>query len=317
MALALRMLPLADGTDYGGSLRNPAGWNNVMGFRTSAGLVPMTGEDVWSPSISVTGPMARSASDLALLLSVMAGHDPRSPQSLPGSGARFLSPLDGDFKGARIGWLGDLKGWAPYEPGVLEVCENALKTFEMLGAHVEAVTPDAAPEAAWKAFIKIRQWQQGPNFQIHYNNAARRALLKPEAIWEVEESMKLTAFDVANASAARTRWTNAVQHLFRDHDFLVMPTAQVFAFDIAEDWPHQIAGQPMRTYHEWMKAVCLISLTGCPSLAVPAGFGAAGQAMGLQIIAPVHRDMDCLKLAHAYEQAKNWTADVMPPLLRA
>ena len=209
VALALRMLPLADGTDYGGSLRNPAGWNNVMGFRTSAGLVPMTGEDVWSPSISVTGPMARSASDLALLLSVMAGHDPRSPQSLPGSVERFLSPLEADFKGARIGWLGNLKGWAPYEPGVLEVCERALKTFETLGAQVEPVMPDAAPEAAWKAFIKIRQWQQGPNFQIHYNNPSRRALLKPEAVWEVEESMKLTAFDVANASAARTRWSNA------------------------------------------------------------------------------------------------------------
>ncbi len=317
VALALRMLPLADGTDYGGSLRNPAGWNNVLGFRTSAGLVPMAGEDVWSPSISVTGPMARSAADLALLLSVMAGHDARAPQSLPGSGARFLESLDGDFKGARIGWLGDLNGWAPYEPGVLEVCQRALKTFESLGARVEAVMPEAAPEPAWKAFIKIRQWQQGPNFQIHYNNPARRALLKPEAIWEVEESMKLSAFDVANASAARTRWSNAVQHLFRDHDFLVMPTAQVFAFDIAEDWPHQVAGQTMRTYHEWMKAVCLISLTGCPSLAVPAGFGDNGQAMGLQIIAPIHHEMDCLKLAHAYERAKNWTADVLPPLLRA
>ena len=142
-------------------------------------------------------------------------------------------------------------------------------------------------------------------------------MLKPEAIWEVEESMKLSAFEVANASAARTRWSNAVQHLFADHDFLAMPTAQIFAFDIAEDWPHQIAGQAMQTYHEWMKAVCLISLTGCPSLAVPAGFDGSGLAMGLQIIAPIHRDMDCLKLAHAYECAKNWTADVLPPLLRA
>jgi amidase len=316
VALALRMLPLADGTDYGGSLRNPAGWNNVLGFRTSAGLVPVAGEDVWAPSISVAGPMARTVSDLALLLSVQAGYDPRAPQSLPGTGARFLSPLDGDFKGARIGWLGDLNGWAPYEPGLLALCETALKTFEALGARVEAAMPDSAPEAAWKAFIKIRQWQQGPSFQLHYNHPARRALLKPEAVWEVEESMKLSPFDVANASAARTRWTNAVQQLFGDHDFLVMPTAQVFAFDIAEDWPHQIAGQAMQTYHEWMKAVCLVSLTGCPSLAVPAGFGASGQAMGLQIIAPIHHEMDCLKLAHAYEQAKNWTADVLPPLLR-
>jgi len=317
VALAMRMLPLADGTDYGGSLRNPAGWNNVLGFRTSVGLVPMTGEDVWSPSISVTGPMARSAADAAFLLSVMAGHDPRSPQSLPGSGSRFLAPLACDFKGARIGWLGDLGGWAPYEPGVLELCETALATFKALGATVDAVMPASSPEQAWNAFIKIRQWQQGPNFQLHYNNPARRALLKPEAVWEVEESMKLSAFDVANASAARTRWTNAVQQLFRDHDFLVMPTAQVFAFDINEDWPREIAGQAMRTYHEWMKANCLISLTGCPSLAIPAGFSPKGQAMGLQIIAPVHHDMACLQLAHACEQVKDWTADVLPPLLRA
>jgi amidase len=236
---------------------------------------------------------------------------------LPGSGTRFLASLDRDFKDARIGWLGDFGGWAPYEPGVLDVCETALKTFADLGATVESVTPAASPEQAWNTFIKIRQWQQGPNFQLHYNNPARRALLKPEAIWEVEESMKLTPFDVANASAARTRWTNAVQHLFRDYDFLVMPTAQVFAFDIAQDWPREIAGHPMRTYHEWMKANCLISLTGCPSLAVPAGFNGKGQAMGLQIIAPVQHDMACLQLAHAYEQAKNWTADVLPPLLRA
>ena len=315
-ALAMRMLPLADGTDYGGSLRNPAGWNNVLGFRTSAGLVPMAGEDVWSPSISVIGPMARSASDIALLLSVMAGHDARSPQSLPGQGSRFLVPLEYDFKGARIGWLGDLQGGAPYEPGVLELCEMALKAFAALGATVEAVTPASSPQQAWNAFIKIRQWQQGPNFQLHYNSPARRALLKPEAIWEVEESMKLSPFDVANASAARTRWTNAVQQLFRDHDFLVMPTAQVFAFDIDQDWPREVAGQPMRTYHEWMKANCLISLTGCPSLAVPAEFSGKGQAMGLQIIAPVHHDMACLQLAHAYVQAKNWAADVLPPLLR-
>src|SRR5690606_35133611 len=117
-------------------------------------------------------------------------------------------------------------------------------------------------------------------------------------------------------SAARTRWTNAVQHLFRDHDFLMMPTAQVFAFDIAQDWPREIAGQAMRTYHEWMKANCLVSLTGCPSLAVPAGFNDRGQAMGLQIIAPVHQEMACLQLAHACEQVRDWTAEVLPPLLR-
>ncbi|HYS45530.1 MAG TPA: amidase family protein, partial [Rhizomicrobium sp.] len=180
---------------------------------------------------------------------------------------------------------------------------------------VDAAMLHAAPEPAWQAFIALRHWQQGNNFRGYYADAAKRALLKPEAIWEVEGGMKLSAFDISSASAARTTWSNAVQRLFGQYDFLLMPTAQVFAFDIAEHWPHQVAGKPMQTYHEWMKAVCLITLAGCPALAVPAGFGSNGLAMGLQIIAPVHRDMDCLKLAHAYERASNWTATRLPPLL--
>ena len=317
VALALRMLPLADGSDYGGSLRNPAGWNNVMGFRTSAGVVPVAGEEVWLPSMGVVGPMARNVADLALLLSIQAGHAPRAPMSLDGSGSRFLAPLGGDFKGTRIGWLGDLNGWAPYEAGVMDVCQAALKTFQSLGCSVDAAMPDAAPEPAWQAFIKLRQWQQGGNFRPYYADPAKRALLKPEAIYEVEGGAKLSAFDVTSASMARTLWSNAVQRLFRRYDYLVMPTAQLFPFDIAEHWPGQISGQSMQTYHEWMKAVCLITMSGCPSLAVPAGFGGRSQPMGLQIIAPVHHEMDCLKLAHAYQQAKDWTVDVLPALLRA
>jgi amidase len=319
VALALRMLPLADGTDYGGSLRNPAGWNNVFGFRTSTGVVPAAAEDVWLPSMSVAGPMARNVADLALLLSVQAGYDARAPLSLDGSGSRFLGALDADFKGKRIGWLGDLDGWAPYEPGVLEVCRAASKTFESLGCKVDEARPQtmlgAAPEPAWQAFVTLRHWQQGNNFRGYYADPAKRALLKPEAIWEMEGGQKLSAFDISAASAARTTWSNAVRRLFDTYDFLLMPTAQVFAFDIAEHWPRQVAGKTMQTYHEWMKAVCLVTLAGCPSLAVPAGFGPNNGAMGLQIIAPVHQDMDCLKLAHAYEHASNWGAH-LPPLLR-
>ncbi|HTC82959.1 MAG TPA: amidase [Rhizomicrobium sp.] len=317
VSLALRMLPVADGSDYGGSLRNPAGWNNVFGFRNSLGVVPSAGEDVWMPSMSVTGAMGRSVSDLALLLSTQAGYDPRAPMSLDGTGARFLGSLEGNFKGKRIGWLNDLNGAAPYEAGVLEVCRAALKTFETIGCTVETATPQASVEDAWQAFVKLRQFQQGPNFRIFYADPAKRALLKPEAIYEIEGGMKLSAFDVTDATIARTHWSNAFHHLFEHYDFLVMPTAQVFAFDINEHWPHQIAGKTMRTYHEWMVAVCMVTLSGCPSLAVPAGFSPSGQPMGIQIIAPVHHDMDCLKLGHAYEQASNWTAKHLPPLLRA
>ena len=317
VSLATHMLPVADGSDYGGSLRNPAGWNNVVGMRNSIGLVPGAGEEVWMPTMGVSGAMGRNVADLAMLLSTQAGFDPRAPMSLDGTGARFLGPLDANFKGKRIGWLNDLGGAAPYEPGVLELCGEALKTFETLGCTVETATPKASVEDAWQSFIKIRQFQQGANFRIFYNDPARRALLKPEAIYEVEGGMKLSAYDVTNASIARTRWSNAFHDLFKQYDFLVMPTAQLFPFDINETWPHQIAGKTMRTYHEWMVAICMVTLSGCPALAVPAGFSSTGLPMGIQIIGPIHHDMECLKLGHAYEQATNWTAKRPPPLLHA
>jgi amidase len=316
VSLALRMLPVADGTDYGGSLRNPAGWNNVFGFRTSFGVVPVTGDDVWLPSMSVAGPMARSVSDLAMLLSVQAGYDARAPLSVAGDGRRFLGPLEADFKGTRIAWAGDWAGFAPYEAGVLDVCRTALKAFESLGCHVEEAVPDSSPEPVWQAFMRLRQWQSGGSLRGYYDDPAKRALLKPEAIWEVEHKLKLSAFDISAASAVRTAWSNAMQEFFARYDFLVLPTAQVFPFAIGETWPHEIAGQTMQTYHEWMKAVCLVTMTGCPALAVPAGFSTQGLPMGLQIVAPVHREMDCLKLGFAYQTANDWTARRLPPLLR-
>jgi amidase len=316
VGLALRMLPVADGSDYGGSLRNPAGWNNVFGFRTSYGVVPTGGEEVWLPSMSVTGAMARTVPDLAMLLSMMAGYDPHSPLSLEGPGMRFLADLNLDFKGRRIGWLGDLNGAIPYEAGVLDVCRTALKTFETLGMTVDAAVPDADPEAAWQAFVKLRQWQQGGSLHGYYADPAKRALLKPEAVYEIEGGMTLSAFDVTQASTARTRWSSAFSKLFERYDFLAMPTAQLFAFDINQHWPHQIAGQAMATYHEWMKAVCLVTMSGCPSLAVPAGFDGRGLSMGLQLIAPNHHEMSCLQLGHAYEQAADWTGKHLPPLLQ-
>jgi amidase len=314
VGLALRMLPVADGSDYGGSLRNPAGWNNVFGFRTSYGVVP-TEADAWLPSMGVTGPMARNVPDLALLLSVLAGDDPHVPLTKDGPGTRFLANLNADFKGKRLGWLGDLNGAVPYEPGVLDLCRTALRSFETLGMTVDTAMPDAPPEPAWQAFITLRQWQQGYGLHGYYADPAKRALMKPEAIYEVEGGLKLSAFDISTASLARTHWSNAFNRLFDRFDFLAMPTAQLFAFDINEHWPHQIAGQTMRTYHEWMKAVCLVTMSGCPSLAVPAGFDSRELSMGLQIIAPVHHEMDCLKLAHAYEQAADWTGKHLPPLL--
>ncbi|TAL35060.1 MAG: amidase, partial [Phenylobacterium sp.] len=315
--LALDMLPVADGSDYGGSLRNPAGWNNVYGFRTTIGRVPVAGREVWLPSMGVNGPMARNVGDLALLLSVQAGFDPRAPLSIDGAGDVFRASLAGDLKGKRIAWLGDFGGAIPNDPGVLELCRGALRTFEAIGCHVEEAFPDYPVEPVWQAFIRLRGWQSGGNLLEIYNDPARRDLLKPEAVFEVETGAKLSAYEATAASLVRSEWTRAVARLFERFDYLLLPTAQVFPFPAEQHWPKTVSGRSMRTYHEWMQAVCLVTMAGCPALAAPAGFSAEGLPMGIQIIGPQHQELACLKLAAAYEAAAPITLKRRAPALRA
>ncbi|HZZ35417.1 MAG TPA: amidase [Caulobacteraceae bacterium] len=315
VALALRMLPLADGSDYGGSLRNPAGWNNVLGFRTSIGRVPSHVREDWLPTMGVLGPMARTVADLALLLSVQAGFDPRAPLSMESGGGQFAAPLKADVKGRRIAWAGDMGGFAPYEPGVLDLCRKALSAFEDLGCVVEEAFPAFDLERLWAAFKRLRHWQAGSALNEFYKDPAKRALMKPEAAWEVEEGLKLSAFEVMAESVVRSEWSQAVRAFFERYDYLIVPTAQVFPFDADQAWPREVAGQAMTTYHEWMKAVCVVTMSGCPALAVPAGFSPHGLPMGVQIIAPVHAELACLQLGLACEAATQWTAKRPPPPL--
>jgi len=315
VSLALRMLPVADGSDYGGSLRNPAGWNNVLGFRTSIGRVPNDARDIWLPSIGVTGPMARNVPDLTLLLSVQAGYDARAPMSMAGGDGELQARLERDFKGKRIAWAGDFRGYTPYEPGVLDVCKSALKVFETIGCAVEEALPDYSFDAVWHSLIRIRGWQQGGPLLGFYNDPAKRALLKPEAVYEIETGLKQSAYDITAASVVRSEWYQAVRRFFERYDYFVVPTAQLFPFEADLHWPGEIAGQKMETYHEWMKAVILVSMSGCPSLAVPAGFGDQSLPIGIQIIAPNHREFDCLQLGYAYATASNWTNSRLPSLL--
>jgi len=306
VALALRMVPFADGSDYGGSLRNPAGWNNVCGFRTSIERVPSDNRDTWLPSMSVLGPMARNIRDLALLLSVQAGYDERVPLSMDGDGAPFRRAFEGQLKAKRIAWGGDLSGNTPCEAGVLDVCKSALNTFTELGCHVEEAHPEFDLQEVWRAVVKLRGWQQGFALFPYYQDATKRALLKPEAIYEIETGLKLSAYDVTAASVVRTDWYQTVRRFFERYDFLILPTAQVFPFAVEKRWPDTIAGTKMETYHEWMKGVLLVTMSGCPSLAVPAGFNAQGLPIGIQIIAANRHELDCLALGHAYETARNW-----------
>ena len=315
VGLALRMLPLADGSDFGGSLRNPAGWNNVFGFRTTIGLVPTEGRDVWAPTMGVAGPMARTVTDLAMLLEVQAGNDPRAPYSVRDKKISYVGQLDADMRGKRVGWLGDFSGATANEPEVMEVCKAALKSFETVGCVVEEAVPDYPAEKAWRAYMQLRHIQQGGGILAEYKDADKRALLKPEAIWEIENGLKLSAFDVQAASVIRAEWCMSFRKLYEHFDFLLVPSAQLFPFDAQIHWPKEINGRQMETYHEWSKAVSLITLLGGPALAVPAGFSARGLPIGLQIVGPLHQELECLQLARAYERVNDWIAKRKPALL--
>ena len=316
VSLALKMLPLADGSDHAGSLRNPAAFNNVFGFRTSFGRVPSDWSEVFMPALSVHGPMARNVPDLAMLLAVIAGHDPRVPLSNRQDPAQFTEPLERDFKGTRIGWLGDFGGYLPFEPGVLDVCRRALKAFEDLGCIIEEARPDYPIDRVWQNWLKLRAWQVGAILKELYADPARRELIKPEAQWEIESGFKITAYDLVDASAVRTAWYHAVRAMFEKYDFLVLPSAQVFPFDAAMRWPKEINGRAMDTYHRWMEVMIPITMSGCPALGTPAGFDARGLPMGIQIVGPNHGEMSCMQLAHAYDQHTRWVRDNPPASAR-
>ena len=315
VALALRMLPVADGSDFGGSLRNPAGWNNVYGFRPSFGRVPKLPEfDLFGQQLGVEGPMARSAADLCRLLAVQAGADPRSPLSLRDDPSDFALPLEALPRGARIGWLGSLNGHLALEPGISEVCEDALQTLSAMGHGVEHASLGFDPNRLWQAFLTLRSMLAGGALSGHYHDRARRDLLKPEAIWEIEQGLSRNAHDVYRASVARSDWYRAALALFERYDFLALPSAQVFPFDLAQHWPTSIAGRAMDTYHRWMEVVIPATMAGLPAVSVPAGFGGPfGLPIGLQLIGPPRSDLSVLRLAHAYDLASDWVRRAPPP----
>lgn len=310
VAVATHMLPVADGSDNCGSLRNPAGWNNVYGLRPSAGRIP---GGAFPFDTSVTGPMARNVPDLARLLSVQAGPDITALLSIDEDSAIFAGSLAMNVKGVRIGWLGNF-GSLPMEPGVLELCRGALKTFESMGAMVSDAIVPASVEDAWQAYTRLRCWSAANSHGAFYDDPAKRPLLKAEAQWEVEQGRKVAGADVPDLLAVRQHWHQAFVSLFDSHDFLVAPTAQLFAFDARTHWPTEIAGQKMDSYLRWMEVNGALTMSGCPALAAPAGFDAQGRSMGIQIVGKPRRELDCLKIANAYDSATHWPAKRPSPL---
>lgn len=311
-ALAARMVPLADGSDMMGSLRNPAAFCNVYGFRPTWGLVPQDAEgDTFLTTLATEGPMARSPDDLALLLSVLAGPNPEAPFGRPADD--FRAGFGGTLKGKRIGWLADWGGAYPMEPGILATCEAALTVFEGLGAHVEPLAPPFPAESLWSAWITLRAALNAGARRELAADPAKRALTKPETLWEIEQGASVTMAQFYAASVTRSRWYRRAARVFSNFDALALPAAQVWPFPVEWRWPAEVAGRKMDTYHRWMEVVVPVSLIGLPCLALPAGFSDGGLPMGLQLFGPTGADAAILAMGDAYHHATDWPARRPPP----
>ena len=312
VALAQRLLPVADGSDFMGSLRNPAGWNNVFGMRPSQGRVPaFPVNDVWVSQLGTDGPMARHVADLARLLETMAGYDARAPLSLASLPAGWSSGLQPKAQGLRIGWLGDLNGYLPMEDGVLQACENGLQRLTHLGAHVEPVSPNFSPAAVWQTWLAWRRVLTAS--RIAPMVAKGRDQVKPEALWEFDQAAGMTAPDFLQASTERSAFYQHMLDLLSKFDVLVLPSAQVWPFAIDLRWPASIqtpnGAVQMDTYHRWMEVTLYASLAGLPALNVPCGFNAQGLPMGMQLIGQPRGDVALLATGLAYEEAVgDWLA---------
>lgn len=301
-ALALRMLPLADGSDYMGSLRNPAGWNNVFGMRPSQGRVPAWPVlDVFTAQMATEGPMARNVADLAAMLATQSGYDARVPLSIaePLETHRTIPTA---LKGLRIAWLGDLGGHLAMDDGILPGVEAGLTRMESAGALVEPAAPTFDCDRVWQAWLVWRHALAGAAVGAVLAKPGARDVIKPEALWEYEQGARLTMRDFVRASQVRSQFYAQITSLFERFDVLALPTSQVWPFPIAERWPKEIAGRAMDTYHRWMEVTLYATFAGLPAISVPASFHANGKwPCGLQLIGPPQADAFLLRIAAAYE----------------
>jgi amidase len=304
VALATGMIRYADGSDMMGSLRNPAGWNNVYGMRPTWGLVPSEPlGDSFLHQLATNGPMARCPKDLATLLSVQSGPDARQPHGLPT--ADFAKDMDAHgLKGAQIAWLGD---WGlPFDDGIMDISERAVEDLRALGADVTAIDAPFSMDALWESWITLRSWTVASGAGVFYDDPEKRDLLKPAAIWEIERGFAMSAREVHQQSVMRSMWFKKAAQLFETYDALLMPSAQVWPFPI--DWVHptEIAGVQMDTYHRWMQVVIPAGLIGLSVVNLPIGFGAAGLSAGLQLIGGRGQDAKLLGMANDWYHGTPW-----------
>ena len=305
VALAAGMVPVADGSDTGGSLRNPAAFCNVVGFRPSPGRVPLWPGNPWS-DLSTAGPMARTVDDAALLFSVLAGPDPRIPNGLPALNS-FLPLAPVDLANLRIAVTEDFGG-LPVQRPIREAIGALRQRLAEAGATVVDATPDLSD--ARRIFHVLRA--DGFRRRFGAFTAAQRAELKDTIVWNLDAGLELSLADYDWVIGARTALVERVGQFFENVDLLIGPTTQVLPFDIDVDWVREIEGQPMNTYIEWMESCSWITVTCCPALSLPAGFR-EGLPVGAQLIAPLRSDVFLLRAAKAIEAVVRSTEDT-PPL---
>ena len=311
VALASGMIAIADGTDLGGSLRNPASFCNLVGIRPSVGRVPSWPDSLaWYP-FSVPGPMARTVQDLALAMAAMAGPDDRSPISLEAPGEMFLNPLARSFKGCKIAFSANLGG-LPVEPEVAKVVESTRVVFEDLGC--EVVNDEPSISEADEIFMLWRAWRT--ELRITPLLKDHRANIKETVIWNAEQGLSITGPQLVRAEAKRTELYHRMREFFKKYDFLVLPVSQVAPFSIDQEYPTQINGVKMDTYIDWQKSAYHISALGNPAISVPAGFTSDNLPVGIQIVGRHRDDFGILQLAYAFEQ-KTHFAQRRPPMCSA
>ncbi|MEA2523819.1 MAG: amidase [Thermomicrobiales bacterium] len=295
-ALATGMLPIADGSDMGGSLRNPGNFNNVVGFRPSPGLVPSWPSSAPWMGLSVKGPLARTVGDVALILTAIVGADPRDQGALPIPPDTFAQPLDRDLRGVRIAWCPDLGG-LPLDPRVRAALEAQRHVFADLGCTVEEAAPDLT--GADEIFLTLRAFLNATGHEDDLRD--HRDLMKPEAVWNAEEGMKLGAVDVGRAMARQADLFERVRQFMERYDFFLCAVNQVPPFDIDLRYPTEIDGVPMENYIAWMKTAYWVTVTRSPAISVPCGFTPDGLPVGIQIVGRFRDDLGVLQLAHAFE----------------
>ncbi|MEM9319901.1 MAG: amidase [Pseudomonadota bacterium] len=291
-ALAARLVSVADGSDAMGSLRNPAAWNNVYGFRPSIGLVPPEpGLDAIHHSLSTIGPMARSPMDLEALLTTL-------------SDGRFQAR--GAPERPRIGWLCDWSGAYAMAPGIIDLAEEAIGQMRDLGWSVEAVNPSVPAEMIWDSWTDLRSFLTALNLGPHWRQPEQRAFLNAQAQWEIERGLALTGDRIERALVQRQSWLAALEALFARFDALLLPATQCWPFPVGEAWPAKIAGRVMDTYHRYMEVMIPVSLAGLPAIALPAGFSETGLPGGVQLFGPRGSDTAILSLGRIWHAATDW-----------